>query len=545
MRSLLLCALLLATASSVPAQCGGGANAISSVAAGRAHALALRPAGVWAWGDNAFGQVGSGIATPTSVTTPVQVLGFPAVPNSVVAGNDHNLALVNGTVWAWGRNDLGQLGNGTTVSNPVPVQVPGLTGVASIAAGGDHCLAVVFNGATATFDVWAWGDNSCGQLGQGTLGGISPIPVRVAAVSGGNLAVQVAAGSDHCLALVAGVVRSWGRNDLGQLGLGSVCTPPVGTFCCGVPTPTLVNGPVTPAFVYAGGNHSIVIEGAPPAPLRVWGDNRFGQLGLGTSGNVVPTPTQMVPPPVLLPTSPSSTLGSFLDLGLRHTVMNQGGWVWGWGDHAQGQLGIGTAAPIQPSPVLSPRVWSPGRVAAGADFSLVLRDRGEVTGFGSNALGQLGAGTTLVTTDVPVRVPGISDPVRGFVATPGATFPLRLWSDLPCAGTVTRALLSGVPFGADAYVFGSLGPPAATPLTVSCGQPVYLNVASMRQLVALGAFPLGPAGPWSPWPLAGTSVPMDLPASLAGVRLTIQAVAIDSTFPCGFALSNGLELIIE
>src|SRR5262249_46160002 len=149
--------------------------------------LALTSDGsVWAWGANSAGELGTGTVTNSSV--PVKVAGLTGVIK-VAAGSSHSLALrSDGTGWAWGDNVSGQLGNGaSTASQDTPVQVYGLTGITQIAAGGLFSIALRSDGT-----VWAWGDNSMGQLGNNSITPRSDVPVRVAGLS---MATSIAAGS--------------------------------------------------------------------------------------------------------------------------------------------------------------------------------------------------------------------------------------------------------------------------------------------------------------------------------------------------------------
>ncbi|MBF0487187.1 MAG: hypothetical protein HQK98_03415, partial [Nitrospirae bacterium] len=147
--------------SNTPVQVSG-LTGVTAVAGGFEHTIALTGDGtVWAWGYNGYGQLGDG--TNTNSNTPVQVSGLTGV-TAVAGGAVHSVALrSDGTVWAWGLNQYGQLGNGTNTNSNTPVQVSGLTGVTAVAAGFEHSVALKSDGT-----VWAWGYNGYGQLGNGT-----------------------------------------------------------------------------------------------------------------------------------------------------------------------------------------------------------------------------------------------------------------------------------------------------------------------------------------------------------------------------------------
>ena len=152
--------------------CEQATSPTAGIAAGYFHSLAVKIDGtVWAWGKNDRGQLGDG--TTTDRTTPVQVVNLAGVV-AVAAGDWHNLALKSdGTVWAWGYNNNGELGDGTTTNRSTPGQVANLTGVVAVDGGGTHSLALKGDGT-----VWAWGQNGGGALGNGTTTGSStPVPV--------------------------------------------------------------------------------------------------------------------------------------------------------------------------------------------------------------------------------------------------------------------------------------------------------------------------------------------------------------------------------
>lgn len=196
---------------------------VVAVSGGDKHSLALRADGtVWSWGANFAGQLGNG--TYTDSTVPVPVSNLPGIV-AIYGGFEHCLALKSdGTVWTWGRNYEGQLGIGVMGgTRNIPVQVPNLAGVVAIAgsAGGHYSLALKADGT-----VWAWGYNASGQLGEGTFSNRDK-PTRVTNLP---LAVAIATGNNHSLALAAdGTVWAWGLNTFGQLGNGTFTpSPPLG-----------------------------------------------------------------------------------------------------------------------------------------------------------------------------------------------------------------------------------------------------------------------------------------------------------------------------
>lgn len=196
-----------------------GLSGVIAVSAGLNHSLALKADGtVWAWGGNGNGQLGDG--TTTTRKNAVQVSGLAGV-TAVSAGNYHNLALKgDGTVWAWGSNADGRLGDGTAITRKTPIQVidavAGFEYATAVAAGGDFSLAIdQYN------SVWSWGSNCSGQLGDGSTV-TRKSPVMVTGLS--NVAWGIAAGAGHALALGGEGVMAWGANAKGQLGDGTTTT---------------------------------------------------------------------------------------------------------------------------------------------------------------------------------------------------------------------------------------------------------------------------------------------------------------------------------
>ncbi|CAK0781577.1 RCC1 repeat-containing protein [Gammaproteobacteria bacterium] len=393
-----------------------GLEGVVAVAAGNSHSLALKQDGtLWAWGDNTFGQLGDG--TTMNRETPVPVAGLPAI-RAVSAGFGHSLALDrDGKVWAWGSNGYGQLGNDTTddTAHPKPVQVASLNGVVALAAGAQSSLILTQEGA-----LWAWGDNDAGQLGLASATHRA-IPGVMDLVS----VTQLAAGWEHNLALASkGAVWAWGRNGYGQLGDGTNTNRS---------RPVRVAGLAPATAVAAGESFSLAIVAEQ---VWAWGRNDSGQLGWGSADNYVQATPTLVP----------GLMGiRAVAAGYNHSLaLARNGTVWAWGNNFNGQLGNHYACGSDHDetygdyglPCLSPvQVAGLGgvvAVAAGQFHSLALKSDGSLWAWGYNGDGQLGDGTQIQRSG-PVRVMGI-DSIRRITAGVGAnqslaiTWDGRAWS---------------------------------------------------------------------------------------------------------------------
>jgi alpha-tubulin suppressor-like RCC1 family protein len=198
-----------------PVGVSGLPGAVSEIAAGSEHTCAVTTSGaVWCWGANFSGQLGTGGNVNSNV--PVKVSGLPTRVMAIAAGSEHTCsAMSGGTVACWGANWGGQLGDGANANRSAPVVVDGLPRtVVGVVAGSEHSCAL-----TSAGTVWCWGANFSGQLGDGTNGNRN-LPVRVSGLPAG--VVAVAAGSEHtCAATSRGAMTCWGANFSGQLGDGS------------------------------------------------------------------------------------------------------------------------------------------------------------------------------------------------------------------------------------------------------------------------------------------------------------------------------------
>jgi alpha-tubulin suppressor-like RCC1 family protein len=233
------------------------------------------PGSAWAWGYNAYGQLGNG--TTTNSLTPVQVsLPSGTTVTAIAGGGNHSLALTStGQVLAWGYNVHGQLGNGTTTnsSTPVAVSLPpfGIT-VTAIAGGLTHSLA-----RTSTGQVLAWGYNVHGQLGNGTttITGCFCISTPVAvSLPSGTTVTAIAGGGSVSLALTStGQVLAWGDNQLGQLGNGSFPDS-------NIPVAVSLPSGTTVIAIAGGGVHDLALTST--GQVLAWGFNGDGELGNGS-----------------------------------------------------------------------------------------------------------------------------------------------------------------------------------------------------------------------------------------------------------------------
>jgi alpha-tubulin suppressor-like RCC1 family protein len=266
---------------------------VTAIASGSYHTCALVSGGtVQCWGYNNDGQIGNGTSNVQSTPTPAGVSGLGGV-TAIAAGGDHTCALISdGTVQCWGYNQFGGLGNGTTTSSSTPVPVSGLGGATAIAAGGngenvgyDHTCALFSGGA-----VQCWGDDTDGDLGNGTNAVQTLTPVSVSNLTG---AIATAEGYFHtCALLSGGTVQCWGSNTNGQLGIGNTTGP---TSCtsnqtCST-TPVAVSNLTGVTAVAAGGDHSCALLSS--GVVECWGDNTGGDLGNGgTTLSSVPVRVQ-------------------------------------------------------------------------------------------------------------------------------------------------------------------------------------------------------------------------------------------------------------
>lgn len=374
------------------------------ISAGGAHSLGVRNDGTaWSWGINLNGQLGNG-ASGASVATPVQVQTLHDAV-SVAASSGNGFALTSdGSLWSWGSNSGGSLGNGSGVSAQIPVEMPNFTGALGIAAGTDTSAAI-----RGTGTVWSWGLNNTGQFGSGASSA-TPTPTPAQA-TGVTTAVQIASGYYHSLArLSGGTVMAWGNNSFAQVGNGAAGAP--------VLTPITVPGLSGISKVFASSLTSFAIKS--DQTLWVWGNNSFGSLGNGTQTAPVGAATQV----------PSFTGVVSVAAGDRHVIAAKSdGTVWVWGGNDLNQLGLGAVGTMT-TPTQVPGITNAMAVGAGYFHCLVVRTDGTVTAWGEGSRGELGDGLK-TSSNVPVSVPGLTD-VASVAGGPVNSYALRndgtVWS---------------------------------------------------------------------------------------------------------------------
>ncbi len=449
-----------------------GSNSIKDhVDNGNEHTVALQCNGqVWAWGLNTNGQLGNNSTTQSSLPVQVRNLTNTGPLNNVLgvaAGSNHSLAILcDGTVAAWGANTSGQLGDNSTTQRLFPVLVQGLpVGVraVSVMAGDLHSMALLEDGT-----VWAWGENSSDQLGDGT-GADQLTAVQVVGVGGVGFLTGVVAietGEAFSLALMSdGTMRGWGKNNRGQLGIGSQG----GTQ----PTPVITQniagtGPLMNIVALSGGDlHSIMV--LSDGSMVAMGERGSGQLGDGLTNSFSNLPT-----PVLGITTAVDCKAGY-DFS---TAILANGTVMAWGANAQGQLGdnsiVQSATPVQVHGVGNVGFLADVLViAAGRDFVTVIVDggtNGTFRSWGDNISGQLGDGTQ---TDRLVPVVNAGGLIVGiltasFTPLDGATFCLP-------PGTVTFTV-TGSTGGTITHTwdFG----PGASPATSTSAGPVVVTYST-------------------------------------------------------------------
>lgn len=350
----------------------------TDVAAGGGHACAIRDGGaVWCWGRNDKGQLGDGTATDSDV--PVQVVG---VSNAirVGAGESFSCALDSGgVVHCWGANESGELGDGTMGDSRAPVQVAGVTNATQLAVGTNHSCVIL-----ADDSVSCWGANEAGQIGDGSTS-TRLLPTAVAQLPPSR---SITAGYFHtCAVDTTGTARCWGENDNGELGVGDTETHN---------TPTAVVDIAGITSIAAGDDVTCAVaEGF----AHCWGENDNGQLGNTAAGGGSDRPVPVTTPVPLLS----------LRAGDEHVCgADRQGDLYCWGYGADGRLGDGQVSSRGTATLsLFKQTIS---FALGGEHTCAVDYRGAIRCAGFNRRGALGDGRR-VTRGEPTTLAGINNAV--------------------------------------------------------------------------------------------------------------------------------------
>jgi alpha-tubulin suppressor-like RCC1 family protein len=345
------------------------------MSAGFTHTLAVKNNGsLWTWGYNFYGQLGDGTTGDHGYPLPIGASTW-----TQVAAGGHQSAGIrsDGSLWTWGFNlncELGQGTCGTSTSTPGQVN-PGSTWK-SVTGGANHTLAIASNDT-----LWAWGNNSLGQLGYTGCAGSCLTPTQV----GAGKWLAVSAGYDHTLAIAAnGTLWAWGGNTYGQVGNSAAGTDQ--------PTPTQIGGASAWKAVAGGYYHSLAIRA--DGTLWAWGYNSSGQLGLGDS---LP---RAIPVPVGTATDWAAVAGG----NSRSVALKNDGTRWGWGYNGSGELGAGdTSSSSVPRSASISANWSRLGTMALAGHGLAMTSDGSLWTWGYNFYGEVGDGT-IANRTVPYQI---------------------------------------------------------------------------------------------------------------------------------------------
>lgn len=439
-----------------PVDVVGLSSGATAIGAGGRHTCAVVSGGVKCWGDNFYYQLGAEDQFAFG-DTPIDVFGLSSGAKTVTGGQGHTCALLtNGTAKCWGDNNYGQLGTGDLNERPHATDVPELTDIDAIQAGGTHTCAI------ASGEALCWGGNMTAQLGEGTqLDWVSPRPVL-------NLegpVTHLAASSYHsCARVETGEISCWGENQAGQLGIG---------------TPA---GHIQPVEVtdLGGEAQSIALGFAFSCALltnstvECWGSNWHGTLGyFPDTGDLFPYTPEFGFSPKPVTITAAGTEVSEVVAGAYHACALAGGGVRCWGSGREGQMGNNSAniynvVPITPTGLTSNVVdlavggyaltcavlenghvacWgdqayetteiagitNASQVAAGSNHACALSETGRVQCWGRNDRGQVGDGTMTERTS-PTAVSGLNSGVQAISAGEHHTCALLNSGDVQCWG---------------------------------------------------------------------------------------------------------------
>jgi hypothetical protein len=326
---------------------------------------------LWTWGRNADGQLAVNTLASTSYT-PVTTFVGGANWKQVACGNVHTAAIkTDGTLWTWGSNLNGQLGDNTTTQRSTPVTTfVGGTNWKQVSCAYYYTAAIKTDGT-----LWTWGFNSYGQLGINNTPQVL-VCTPVTTFTGGTNWKQVAGGRSHTAAIKTdGTLWTWGNNTNGQLGTNDTTQrpTPVTTFAGGTNWKQVAGGYFDTAAIKTDGT------------LWTWGRNADGELGINVAGTTTSRTTPVT-------TFAGGTNWKQVSCGgYKYTVaIKTDGTLWGWGNNAYGQIANANYNPITPVTIFAGGTnWK--QVSCGLRHTAAIKTDGTLWTWGSNSYGQLGS----------------------------------------------------------------------------------------------------------------------------------------------------------
>ena len=479
---------------------------------GAASNLAIRHDGtLWAWGLNNIGQLGVG--NTANHSTPVQV-GTDSDWKEISWGYHHALAIKdNGTLWAWGWNRDGQIGDNTLIDRTTPKQIGTDNNWKMVAGGFSHSVALKTDGT-----IWAWGMNDFGQIGINSYQNKILVPTMVGTDQDW---VHISAGEETTLAIKSnGTLWSWGNNVIGQIGGGLGAQR--------VPNQIGIDNDWKTAE--AGAIHGFAIKNN--GTLWGFGLNSMGMIGDGTTVNRL-TPVQV------------GTDSDWKQVvpGIFHSVgIKTNGSLWTWGGNDSGQLGDGStvANSLIPKRIGNSNDWTVSSTYLNY-FSSVLKSDDTIWTFGSNIYGNLGDGTT-VDKNYPVKVVTPANQTYTISASAPAIcgqVPVVLTSSLPTGnqwstGATTQSITVTVP---GTYTLNNPSAGCGSPASITIGQVADPNLQITGNLkichgesttLTASNLPIGYTYLWS----NGATTP-NITVSMAGT----YALTVTSPEGCQFSKS--------